>query len=139
MAESSLYKIAHRAKRCHFSRGGITKKNPASEATRAGLSPVGSGLVRITLSDASQTASVSGRSESRGTTEERPVSEADPIPRPRLYKIAHTVRLFQARTLPISVVSWSAILDLDDVMTVRAAKRGSRAIFLGSARQGQRI
>ena len=30
--------------------------------------------------------------ESRGTTEERPVSEADPIPRPRLYKIAHTVR-----------------------------------------------
>ena len=30
--------------------------------------------------------------KSRGTTEERPVSEADPIPRPRLYKIAHTVR-----------------------------------------------
>ena len=67
MAESSLYKIAHRAKRLpFFPRGGITKKNPASEATRAGLSPVGSGLVRITLSDASQSASVSGRSEKSG-------------------------------------------------------------------------
>jgi hypothetical protein len=67
MAESSLYKIAHRAKRLPFFHvEGLPKKNPASEATRAGLSPVGSGLVRITLSDASQSASVSGRSEKSG-------------------------------------------------------------------------
>ena len=88
MAESSLYKIAHRAKRLPFFHvEGLPRKTPPARVEPRRFGTRTHHPVRCQPRPASRDAL-----KSRGTTEERPVSEADPIPRPRLYKIAHTVR-----------------------------------------------
>ena len=92
-----------------FDRRGITKKNPASEATRAGLSPV----IRDRYASGyrpqpNKSAGVLGRL-SRGETRGAPgIGEADPITRPRLYKIAHTARFLQNGPQPFSAASCRA-------------------------------
>ena len=86
-----------------FDRRGITKKNPASEATRAGLSPVIRDPYASRYRPPAEQIGRSPRRLSRGETRGRPVSvKADPITRPRLYKIAHTARFLQNGPQPFS-------------------------------------
>jgi hypothetical protein len=65
-----------------------TKKSPASEATRAGQSPVGSGPVRTV--DSGHVGQGPQTLEVRATRTRRPAAlSLEPISRPRLYRIDH--------------------------------------------------